>query len=679
MYSHNSSGVREILLAVECRMFDDCTYRYNGVEMRGDGSSYELRFRPTAGMTYSFQVHLKDGSDATHIRFSIFPPDSIASKAAGSELEAEMATMFGRGSADGCDVHSLLENVARNDGNVVDIKMGSFAAPADGRQSWGDFMCQQEGAGSRCCEDPTHVGPPSQPCGGTYRHFPGETFDSTAHWEWTAPSTGEFLLKVTSNCDVPFYADSQQPGCHQNDDGLTCSDSSIERCASAVGVTIVTVDRAVRVKHRFDIPLPPQSSRDQQTLMASMFQTSRPPAMSFPTKLIPLDCNNEQSADRPVCVAFWEQQQAAGSAGHRRDLQEVNCPHSTFLQREAEMLTACRLPTTLTDLHEVQLPSECPSPECAERVVQLLGNCQASISSLPDAALYRALEQSSMLADCQEFEQVAAQFATVEVEFDVASLQIAQQMIAEHEARLRQIASMFSQQGCVSGRGRRLRTAKGAHEPLNDETESQLVKMLRNQLSERDAMVDSQAQQLIVRNSIITRQDAVIDELLRAEREELIRSDGIQNASLKTRRRHLQNSECVAEAVRMEAACCDAADLEGDSCHSFPNECSTACASLFFEFDALCQSFINTLDESQRTGFARLRTKCDATSSRTNVDSVFQYTTTEGGERSETACMAQPCLVEGLCLNDGTCVTSPGSNFRCECVNGWGGARCETR
>eukprot|EP01052_Picozoa_sp_SAG31_P072418 SAG31_NODE_31393_length_368_cov_2.390335_1_plen_60_part_10 len=60
MYSHNSSSVREILLAIECRMFDDCTYRYNGVEMRGDGSSYELRFRPTAGMTYSFQVHLKD-------------------------------------------------------------------------------------------------------------------------------------------------------------------------------------------------------------------------------------------------------------------------------------------------------------------------------------------------------------------------------------------------------------------------------------------------------------------------------------------------------------------------------------------------------------------------------------------------------------------------------------------
>eukprot|EP01052_Picozoa_sp_SAG31_P040575 SAG31_NODE_5907_length_2263_cov_1.661275_1_plen_80_part_00 len=31
VYSHNSSGVREILLQVECRFFDDCTYRYHGI------------------------------------------------------------------------------------------------------------------------------------------------------------------------------------------------------------------------------------------------------------------------------------------------------------------------------------------------------------------------------------------------------------------------------------------------------------------------------------------------------------------------------------------------------------------------------------------------------------------------------------------------------------------------
>ena len=117
--SHNGSSVREVLLQCACRFFSDCTFRYHGKgrcldlpqtvcfhesfrarvhhslshhpptgrEMRSDGSSIELRFHPTAGMTYQFRVNLKDGSHATHLRIAIFPPDSIASHADGSEAE----------------------------------------------------------------------------------------------------------------------------------------------------------------------------------------------------------------------------------------------------------------------------------------------------------------------------------------------------------------------------------------------------------------------------------------------------------------------------------------------------------------------------------------------------------------------------------------------------------------
>ena len=42
--SHNGTDVREVLLLTECKFFDDCTFRYHGVEMRGDGESFELRF-----------------------------------------------------------------------------------------------------------------------------------------------------------------------------------------------------------------------------------------------------------------------------------------------------------------------------------------------------------------------------------------------------------------------------------------------------------------------------------------------------------------------------------------------------------------------------------------------------------------------------------------------------------
>jgi hypothetical protein len=38
--------------------------------------------------------------------------------------------------------------------------------------------------------------------------------------------------------------------------------------------------------------------------------------------------------------------------------------------------------------------------------------------------------------------------------------------------------------------------------------------------------------------------------------------------------------------------------------------------------------------------------------------------------------LQQPCQVDGLCLNGGTCTARAGSDFRCECVQDWSGARC---
>lgn len=35
-------------------------------------------------------------------------------------------------------------------------------------------------------------------------------------------------------------------------------------------------------------------------------------------------------------------------------------------------------------------------------------------------------------------------------------------------------------------------------------------------------------------------------------------------------------------------------------------------------------------------------------------------------------------MVDDLCLNDGACVEEPRSEFRCECSDGWSGARCES-
>ena len=64
-----------------------------------------------------------------------------------------------------------------------------------GRQAWGE---------SHGCADATQVGPPEQaPCDGSYRHFPGQTFDASGDFEWTCPFSANYVLQVTANCDVP--------------------------------------------------------------------------------------------------------------------------------------------------------------------------------------------------------------------------------------------------------------------------------------------------------------------------------------------------------------------------------------------------------------------------------------------------------------------------------------------
>jgi hypothetical protein len=38
----------QVLLITECQFYDACTFRYDGVEMRGNGESFVMRFHTTA-------------------------------------------------------------------------------------------------------------------------------------------------------------------------------------------------------------------------------------------------------------------------------------------------------------------------------------------------------------------------------------------------------------------------------------------------------------------------------------------------------------------------------------------------------------------------------------------------------------------------------------------------------
>ena len=138
-----------------------------------------LRFPAAAGLTYQFLAELQAGlQSGTHLRLSIFPEDSIGTASTASGQPGQSDEVCG-------EKPPGSEGGASDD--VSEIVLGSFLPPADGRQAWG---------GNHGCDDATHVGPPEQPCGGSYRHFPGQTFDASGDFEWTCPFTANYILQV---------------------------------------------------------------------------------------------------------------------------------------------------------------------------------------------------------------------------------------------------------------------------------------------------------------------------------------------------------------------------------------------------------------------------------------------------------------------------------------------------
>ena len=155
--------------------------------MRGDGSGFSLKFKPTTGFTYNFtgllqRVSGSQENSAVRLQLSVFPPDSIASG------ESDRAR--------GGDCADLPEQFLEEQHDSGNLTLGSFEGASDGRQSWGEFYCAQGDQG--CCEEPSRVGPPEARCDGTYRHYAGESFADSAEWLWTCPLTGVLSISVAS-------------------------------------------------------------------------------------------------------------------------------------------------------------------------------------------------------------------------------------------------------------------------------------------------------------------------------------------------------------------------------------------------------------------------------------------------------------------------------------------------
>eukprot|EP01052_Picozoa_sp_SAG31_P030595 SAG31_NODE_3152_length_4614_cov_10.127132_4_plen_667_part_00 len=586
--------------------------------MRADGASFLLKFLAGAGLTYHILAVLREDSAAAHLRLAIFPPEAIGN-----------ASSTGAASGSSCQLPPSVEDLQLND--VTEMTFGTWGSPAHG-QTWGE---------QHRCADLTRVGPPEQGgCDGEYRYFAGQSFPTNHTWDWTAPFTANYVLQVTANCDVPYYDDPTQPSCTVSADGIECDDDRVTQCAAAIGLTIRVVDRSVHVKHTFNVPVTEEvlNSVELQQRMADMFALQQQPAIVFPLSITPLDCGLAENAARPGC------QQAAGAGpggGHRRRRLQTQigadtdhaCPQSSFDTRDMAMRTACGFQSS--DPADPMLQGECPSLECARSLLPLLEDCAEHIAEFvrrigPEAAFYEALGRSELFNNCLEMDQSAAEMASVQVEFRAPTLEVAEQMIAEHQ---RMVDAQFLPTSESAG-GQQL-CFGNADASIGDGTRCGG----RRQLGGEELCAEVCAE----KDDEISR--------LKAELEKSRAESEVKDRVI----------EKQAKTIKKQA-----------------NE--IAFHKRLHRLRQIAVNAHNVSDSTRRNQTAVGR----RTQSLGSSESAFLRSARVGVARSVKACAVHPCeLSDGICQNGGTCVEVAAEGggavpFECQCVGNFGGKRCET-
>ena len=656
-----------------------------------DGSSFPLKFTPTAGFTYNMSATLRGAdSAAAHLRLSIYPPESIS-------------TADDAGSADslGCDLPPEFSEPAHD---VGEIPIGSFTGPTGGRQSWGEVNCET-GNAPGCCEDPSRVGPPEAPCDGNYRHFPGQDFGPSGSWTWTAPMTGEYILLVTANCDVPLFSDPTQPGCLQTVDGLDCEDEAVENCAAGIDLTITSSDTSIRLTHTFEVPIfpgligsgrralqntaggagqPGLSGRaasgidGQLAALSSIFRTDQLSGLAFPTGITAFDCDVREHRERQICVA--NRGRGSDGSGHRRRLRRLqgSCPHADFIRREVEMLTACGLTSDVAADAAVLGSVACPSLACAEAMTSLLDDCAGSIEHLAEdctmlvdascgqnraaAAYYRELERSAVFVGCEETEETHAEFAEVEVEFRAPSLAAANQMVRTHEA----MVAVLSQPGGCGSDGRR-RVLTGDDDQSCESCEAELAQAQAAVAAAQKTAAKEVAAARAATATATARAEAAEAALAAMVQQGSVRGASAPNLPARRRVQHVNVTNATASAPvpqqpTLEARA-DATSGEIMACIGAPCTILGVCLN-----GGACEEVTDSTSGNERWGLNDDSFRCSCP--------VDYY-----GPRCATRheCLAEPCQNGGACFDAGTDTSITAGTYYCSCdrEGGWEGVNCE--
>ena len=69
-----------------CHWYDDCTFMYDAMEVRGTGNAYLLRLHAVSGLTYRFNSSLEHGA-GMNARVGIFHEGSVGGASAAETVE----------------------------------------------------------------------------------------------------------------------------------------------------------------------------------------------------------------------------------------------------------------------------------------------------------------------------------------------------------------------------------------------------------------------------------------------------------------------------------------------------------------------------------------------------------------------------------------------------------------
>ena len=268
----------DVTTEIECLWADECTYRYDGEEVRGSGTRFELRLHGVAGLTYTFLTELLAAADGsapvgTHFSVSIYHQDAV-------------------GGGDGAEpIHD------------AEFALGTWTTAG---QTYASLH--------HCTDDPDHPGNINRvPCGGDendigdFRTHPSGSFETLHEFQWPCAATGHYFIEITANCDVPFFADTSR--CSQQADGeWQCQDPQDSQCSSRTRVQIDVQDQSTTVIEQTTMTIDDLGvlipGSETQAEFASMFSIAQHPAIAYVAEIVPVglgDCTTHPCQHGGIC------------------------------------------------------------------------------------------------------------------------------------------------------------------------------------------------------------------------------------------------------------------------------------------------------------------------------------------------------------------------------------------